>query len=53
MKKILIVSGVPYSYSNRSIDTITSYFLDKNFEVDHLVFGVNKKNKIEELKKRT
>ena len=46
MRKVLIVSGVPYSYSNRGIDTITSYFLDKNFRVDHLVFGVNRKCKI-------
>lgn len=52
MRKVLIVSGVPYSYSNRGIDTITSYFLDKNFRVDHLVFGVNRKCKIEEFKKK-
>ena len=41
MKKILIVSIVPYSHTNRGIDTITSYFIEKGWKVSHLVFGVN------------
>ncbi len=46
MKRILIVSGIPYSKSNRGIDTITSYFIEKNYEVSHLVFGINSLKKI-------
>lgn len=40
--RILIVSGQAYSKTNRSIDTITEYFIEKNFSVEHLVFGINK-----------
>lgn len=40
--EILIVSGQKYSKTNRSIDTITEYFLENNCKVDHLVFGINK-----------
>lgn len=41
MKKILIVSIVPYSHTNRGIDTITSYFIEKVGRYHILVFGVN------------
>lgn len=51
MKKILVVSGIPYSETNRGIDTITSYFIEKNYEVSHLVFGVNSLKKIIKIKK--
>lgn len=52
MKKVLVVSGIPYSETNRGVDTITTYFIENNYDVEHLVFGVNRKKKIEELKKR-
>lgn len=51
MKKILIVSGIPYSQTNRGIDTITTYFMENNYSVEHLVFGVTRKKKISELEK--
>lgn len=41
MKKILVVSIVPYSHTNRGIDTITSHFIEKGYEVSHLMFGIN------------
>ena len=46
MKKVLIVSGIPYSKSNRGIDNITSYFIEENYDVSHLVFGINSFKKI-------
>ena len=45
MKKVLVVSGIPYSYTNRGIDTITSYFIEKKYQVTHLVFPINKLKK--------
>lgn len=47
MQKILIISGQKYSKSNRSIDTITEYFLERETKVDHLTFGINKLKKVE------
>lgn len=54
--RILIISGQEYSKTNRSIDTITEYFLEKNYKVDHLVFGINKlgkRKKITEFKAKS
>lgn len=48
MKKILVVSGQKYSKSNRSIDTITSYFIENKNCVEHLVFGNNKLKPVKE-----
>lgn len=45
MKKILIISIQEYSLSNRSMDTITEYFLGKKKIVKHLVVGRNKLKK--------
>lgn len=42
MKKVLIVSGQAYSKSNRSIDTITDFFLKEQIKIDHLAFGNNR-----------
>lgn len=45
--KVLIVSGQQFSRSNRSMDTITEYFLETKNQVDHLCFGINKLKKME------
>lgn len=44
-KRVLIVSGLPYSKTNRGIDVMTSYFIEKEYQVEHLVFPVNKLKK--------
>lgn len=54
--RILIISGQEYSKTNRSIDTMTEYFLEKKYKVDHLVFGINKlrkRKKITEFKAKS
>jgi len=38
MKRVLIVSGIPWSHSNRGIDLITELFVEEGFYVEHLVF---------------
>lgn len=38
MKKILIISSIPYSESNRGIDLITKSLNEMNHEVTHLTF---------------
>lgn len=47
--KILIVSGQKFSKTNRSIDTITEYFIEKNHQVEHLVLGINKLKNIQKI----
>jgi len=38
MRKVLIISCIPWSQSNRGIDIITNFFLERNFYVEHIVF---------------
>ncbi len=42
MRKILIVSCQPFSFTNRSIDTMTQFFMDKKDNITHLVYGLSK-----------
>lgn len=39
--RILIVSGQEFSETNRGIDTITKYFIEKKYMVTHLMVGIN------------
>lgn len=43
MKRILIISSIKYTESNRGIDIITKALLEMNYEVTHLTFPSNKK----------
>lgn len=53
MKKVLVISSIPYSNSNRGIDILTEAFMRIGYIVDHAVFPVyfNKTNKIDNLNK--
>lgn len=51
MKRILIVSGIFYSRTNRGIDIITSSFIEKKYQVTHLVFPVSKLSNLKKIKK--
>ncbi|QIV77634.1 glycosyltransferase family 4 protein [Fervidobacterium pennivorans] len=36
--KVLIISSIPWSESNRGIDIMTSFFIESGFNVTHIVF---------------
>lgn len=49
--KILIVSEQEFSETNRGIDTITKYFIEKKCMVTHLMVGINRLKKYKKKRK--